>query len=189
VTVSGGEIGGNLGSFGNSQVSISGGTVGWFLTAYDNGQVSVSGGSIVGDLLAAERGQATVSGGLIEGDLKARDNSLITFSGGMIGDRIFAGSDSFYHRSLITFDGTNFAINGESVGYGAFASSYAIIGPDPWGNSCLTGSVTGILSNGDMLNNDFYIYHDSDITFVPEPATIILFTLGGLALLRKKRKT
>jgi hypothetical protein len=100
----------------------------------------------------------------------------------------YAGRNFDYHYSLITLDGYNFQVNGQSIGYGAMASDYAVPGSDHYGNPCLTGTITGTLVNGNILNNQFYIFDEADITFVPEPATILLLGLGSSALLRKRRK-
>jgi hypothetical protein len=49
------------------------------------------------------------------------------------------------------------------------------------------GTLTGILANGDILNNTFSLIHTgADITFIPEPGTILLLGLGGLGVLRKR---
>jgi len=50
------------------------------------------------------------------------------------------------------------------------------------------GTLTGTLDNGDPLDNEFYIYAGSRIALVLEPATLSLLALGGLALLRRRRR-
>jgi len=215
VTVSGGSIGSNLLAYNSSQVTVSGGSIGEFLQAYnssqvmvssglvnsylwagDSSQVTVSGGSVGRWLVARDSSQLIVSAGSIEEDLSARDSSQVTISGGsiglaliasetsevtisggLIGEEIWAGVHPT-HDSLITFLGSDFAINGISVGYGEF---------DTGGSDWVHGTLTGTLANGDPLNNGFYIYGDSSIVLVPEPATIGLLGLGSLVLLRKRR--
>jgi hypothetical protein len=44
------------------------------------------------------------------------------------------------------------------------------------------------LENGDVLNNPFILNgFTDDITFVPEPGTILLLGLGGVCWLRRRR--
>jgi len=215
VTVSGGSIGSDLLAYNTSQVTVSGGSIGSFLQAYDSSQVTVSGGSVnsylwVGDssqvtvsggsvwrwlvaeessqvtvsagsikedLFAEDSSQVTVSGGSIDLDLIARGTSDVTISGGSIGGEIFAGH-AYDDNSLITFVGRDFAINSISVGYGEF---------DTGGMDWVHGTLTGTLADGDPLNNGFYIYGDSSIVLVPEPATLSFLALGSLALLKKRK--
>jgi hypothetical protein len=42
-----------------------------------------------------------------------------------------------------------------------------------------------MLTNGDPINNDFYIATNASIVLVPEPATLLLLGLGAV-MLRKK---
>ncbi len=177
VTVSGGSVNSYLWASDISQVTVSGGSVGRWLLAEETSQVTVSGGSIEEDLFARDSSQVTVSGGSIDLDLIASETSEVTISGGLISEGIWAGVRPT-DDSLITFDGSDFAINGISVGYGEF---------DTGGMDWVHGTLTGTLANGDPLNNGFYIYGDSSIVLVPEPATLSFLALGGLALLRKRR--
>jgi len=48
--------------------------------------------------------------------------------------------------------------------------------------------LTGTLLSGDPINNQFRIGNNAKIVLVPEPATIVLLGLGGLALLRRRRR-
>jgi len=184
VTISGGKLDG-LVAFHSSFITFSAGSFDSNFYATDSSQVCFSGGSINSSLKAKYNSLVTFSGGDIENDLDARDNSRVTVSGGTIGDDIFAGFYFREHTSLITFEGSDFKINGASVAYGTFASDYAVSGTDPYGNLCLTGILTGTLTNSDILNNTFYIFDNADITFVPEPTTFLLLGLGGL-ILRKR---
>jgi len=189
VFVSGGEVH-SLGASDTSEVIVSGGLINSNLYAWDTSQVTFSGGSIGNNLKAEDNSLVTFSGGIIDDDIVVLDNSTVTVSGGTIGDDIFAG---FYyamhgeHTSLISVKGSGFAINNMSVGYGDFASNYASSGTDPYGNLCLTGTLTGTLANGDALNNAFYIFDNADITFaIPEPTTLLLLGLGAAMVRRKK---
>jgi len=187
VIVSGGWIGSGLGAFDDSHVIFSGGETNYGLAAHGNSQISISGGLIGDEVYAYGNSQIDISAGQIYDDLIAYDSSRVTMSGGQVGDEIWAGfaPADYWDMSLITFEGTNFEINGQSVGYGDFASDYAVPGTDPWGNPCLTGTLTGTLADASELSNTFYIFDDADITFVPEPATLLLLLLGA-AFLKKR---
>ncbi len=78
----------------------------------------------------------------------------------------------------MTIIGQDFAFNGVPVGLGEFDAGTA-----DW----IHGRITGTLLNGDLLDNGFYIYGDSRLVLVPEPATLSLLTLGGLAVFRRRR--
>jgi len=186
VTISGGELNG-LVAFDSSFITCSAGSFASSLYATDSSQIYFLGGSINSSLKAEDSSFVMLSGGDIENDLDARDSSWVTVSGGTIGDDIFAGFYFREHTSLINFVGSDFKINGASIGYGVFASDYAIYGTDPYGNPCLTGILTGTLANGDTLNNTFYIFDNADITFTPEPSTLFLLGLGAV-ILRKRKK-
>lgn len=126
-------------------------------------------------MISYDSSQVNITGGNIGSDLYAYSESQITISGGKIGGGISAGIDNNCH-SLIVFEGSNFAINGQNVGYGDSARSYAS-----------TGTLTGTLDSGDLLNNMFVIHGNSDIIFIPEPITISLLLIGSVGFLRKRK--
>ncbi len=162
ISVSGGQLAGSLRAYDNTYAVVSEGQVGSYITAFDNSNVFFTGGSC--------------------STLAAYNEGCLTVSGGVIDDIIYAGrSFAIWDASLITFEGTSFAINGQPVTYGDFASDYATAG-----SGYLYGTLTGTLTNGDTLNNVFNIYDDSDITFVPEPSTLLLLGLGAVMLRRKR---
>ena len=47
--------------------------------------------------------------------------------------------------------------------------------------------MTGTLLSDDPINTQFRISENAKIVLVPEPATLLLLGLGGLALLRDRR--
>jgi hypothetical protein len=116
--------------------------------------------------------------------LFAGDSSEVTVTGGSIGYEIVAGIanqpgfGNYFDQSVITLVGSDFAINGNSVGYGQYS-----VFDYPSG-----GILTGTLANEVTLNNPFFIRDGSSIALVPEPATILLLGLGAM-MLRKKRNT
>lgn len=165
VTVSGGVVGMDLVAYGRSRVTLCGGVVDRYVAAFDETQVRMSAGTCSA-VVAYENSRVTVSGGIITN----------TWNG------IYAGRQfGEWHTSLITFDGTDFAIDGEPVGYGDFASDYAGAR-----DGFLTGTLAGTLSDGQALDHRFFIYDGSDITFVPEPAGAMLLALGGIFLHRRR---
>lgn len=182
INVSGGSIGwpktGNLVADDNSRVTFSAGQISNHLITRGNSQVTFFGGTIgtiVGGLLAFDSSQVTFFSGTIDFRLQASDNSEITVSGGLIGEEIWAGTSSSAD-AVITFEGSDFAINGTPVSYGEF---------DTGGSASIHGTLTGTLTNGDFLNNSFYIHGDSSIILIPEPATLFMLGLGAVMLRRK----
>ena len=158
-----------------SQVTVSGGSI-TGLRAYESSQVTVSGGSINNYLRAYASSQVSVSGGSITG-LHAYESSQVTVSGGSIGRELRLDWDA-----VLTIHGSDFAVEGTPVGY---TELYSILGGDCYNEPYR--QLTGTLLSGDPINNQFRIGHDAKIVLVPEPATLLLLGLGGLALLRNRR--
>lgn len=169
VNILGGRVNASVWTYDRSHVTIIGGEIGGPILAWDTAVIDISGGALESWVQTFDNVEATISGGQISLFVETWDNSRVTISGGTIGGRIAA-----IRNGLITLVGTNFAVNGTPVEYGDFASAYGT-----------TGVITGILANGDVLNNSFTLIHPgADITFIPEPGTALLFGLGGLLLRR-----
>ena len=135
-----------------------------WVNVFDYSQVNMSGGSIGYDLLTWDNSQAVISDGLIASDLNTFNNSEVFIFGGTIDAGL-----NIQGNSQVTIAGTNFAIDGFAVGYGTYtASDYT------------SGILTGILTNGDPMNNNFGIANDARITLVPEPATLLILGAGCL---------
>jgi len=192
--VTGGSITGSLTAYGISTVAMFDGTAGavemWgqsSFTMYDgttnavlaniDSTVEILDGEIVDDIQITDNVCARIDGGSIGNWIVVAWDSTLWMSGGSV-----AAGFSLLNSGLLTLEGGSFTVNGYSVGYGDFASTYATPGIDGSGYSYLSGTVTGIFDNGDLLNNDFILYHSADITFVPEPGTILLFGLGTLVI-------
>jgi len=157
--ITGGSIEHRLRVFDNSQVNVSDGYIKWDLYAYDNSQVTFSGGTIDAGLYSFQNSYIAFSGGLIN-DLRAYDNSQIDFTGGLIATDIRAGWYDFGpHTSVITIYGSDF-----NYPLGDITASF--------------GRLTGILANGDLIDNDFYIYDNAAIVLVPAPGAVLLGTIG-----------
>lgn len=118
----------------------------------------------------AQHSIATISGGEIFDSIISSNNSTIIVEGGEIGYMIFAN-----HHSQIYIYGTDFKIDGISVDYGEI--------------DVAGGTLTGILSNGNAINNRFDIDTTqsvpASIFLVPEPATLLLVGLGALCFRRR----
>jgi hypothetical protein len=188
VTISGGYLGRTLCGYGRSQLIMSAGTINMGAFALDDSHITVYGGTIDYSLRAHSNAQinfyggaaeiigggdysrVTISGGSVDKYLYVDNYCRMTISGGTFGEYLWA-----QNQGLITLVGTNFAVNGTPVEYGSYASSF--------GSS---GRITGILANGNYLDNTYTLYHTADITFaIPEPATFVLLGLGVLISRRR----
>ena len=142
-----------------------------WVNVLDYSQVNMSGGSIGFELFTWDNSQAIISGGSIAYDLNTFNNSDVFIFGGTIGSGL-----NIQDNSEVTISGTNFAINGFAVDYGTYtALDYT------------SGILTGILANGDPMNNEFGIANDARITLVPEPASLLLVGIGSLWLRRRNK--
>ena len=146
-----------------------------WVNVLDYSQVNMSGGSIGSGLLTWDNSQSVITGGLIASDIYAFGDSYIEIYGSMIEDIL-----NVRDNSLVEIYGSNFAVDGIPVGYGEITvGTINELG-------MLTGTLTGTLDSGELINNAFNIDPDATIILVPEPASV-LFIITGIFFLRKKR--
>jgi hypothetical protein len=157
-------------SHDNSQINVTGGGV-YYLCANDNSQVNFSGGRVGGELKTRGNSQVNISGGSVAHHLYAQDNSWVTISGGFTGTMMSAGGN-YESTSIIEILGSDFAVNGMSVGYGEI---------DRGGWNSVSGTLSGMLANGDLFDCAINIRGDSKIVLAPVPTPGAL-TLGMIGL-------
>ena len=155
---------------------VDGGTIRDWVVAIEYSHINITGGSIGYDLYAEHYSQVIMSGGSIAYDLNAIYESQVSVYGGIIGDEILTRD-----YSQITIYGSDFAVDGIPVDYGLITTGTL----DEFGT--LSGTLTGILDNGDLIDNTFYIEDDAHIFLVPEPTTMVSLSLGLFFLNKKKR--
>ena len=169
VNISGGDVLSNLTAYNTSTVDISGGNV-CGVGANDSSTVNISGGSLYYGLSATDSSTVDISGGQVY-QFNAFGTSTVDISGGLV------GSLDAYGSSTVTFYGYDFRATG-----GLSLDGDKVLG-------------TGVLS-GRWSGPDDTIWaipiraHDSGATIslvLPEPATLSLLALGGLAMLRRRR--
>ena len=166
VTVSGGTVDGILFAGGHSRVTIYFMALSSALRAFENTQVSVFGGKIGGpgsEFMVGERGQVTLFGGQIRGPYRIDGNGTLTIHG------------------------SDFRLDGQSVGYGELTSVLGGFATDD-----PSRHLTGTLASGEPIDNDFYIGHDAKIVLTPVPGAVILGSIGlafaGWRLRRENEK-
>ena len=151
---------------------VTGGNIG-LLRVRDGGRLNVSGGIVRNSLSAWGNSLVTVTGGNIDGHLQACGASTVLYSGGQVQNDFEMWG---YGRLIVS--GSNFAIDGNPVVFGEYSCP---------GANC-DGLLTGQLASGELFANEFWIHGRlSKLILVPEPTTLFLLGLGGLALLRNRR--
>ncbi len=190
INMFGGSLYNNLVSYDNSQATMSGGVVQQMYAARGNSKATMSGGTVT-DLYAYDSGQITMSQGSVKHFFVVKNNGRAMLSGGSILELVTCDSGQLTisggawtwleveNNSYVTIKGSNFAINGTPVNFGEITS----LGVYP--NDSFR-RLTGILANGDIIDNQFRISGTAKLLLVPEPATLLLLGLGGV-ILRKKR--
>ena len=172
--------------------------------AYDNSHVNFAGGWSTGGLMCFDSSRAEISAGTIQNSsVNSYGNSHVTISGGDFGmnvkasgssQMVISGGTGMYgltiqQSSSITLVGDEFSLNGIGVPYGEYTQTgfwSAGQGPETL--------LTGTLANGDAFGHyashfsPLYISQNARLVLVPEPATLGLLALGGLALLRRRRR-
>ncbi len=148
-----------------STVDMSGGSVYWF-QAYESSTVDISGGNVE-YLYALDTSTAGISGGIMK-SVYALNSSTVEISGGSV-DILWA-----WDSSAITFLGKDFVLG----------NGLSLIDNELFG----IGILSGQWLDGTYWTTEIgYIDTNATVLLIPEPATLLLFALGGLGLLGKRR--
>jgi len=184
VIVSGGHLnygGGSLNTYGSSQVTVSGGTVNYgygSLNTYDMSVVTVSGGAVSGCIYAYNSSTVKLSDGTVtgwlHGDIYAFNSSHVDIipSGGGVSQLLYA-----YDTSTVTIHGYDFRTTGGLTLDGDKVLGMGILNGRWFGPDDTMWTMT-------ISQNDA----GATIRVVPEPATLSLLALGGLAVIRRRRR-
>jgi len=134
----------------------------------------IPGGSISGNVSVASGANSffVMTGGSIGGNIVASGAMPMVINGGTIGGNISAASPSALGNIYI--NGYDFMINGLPVAYGMPIKQ--------------NGHLTGTLENGDSIDTTLSFTGKNGVVFVevPEPASLVLLTIGAMCLRRKK---
>ena len=178
VTISGGSVEG-LWIQDSTQLTMSGGSLSLF-SINTNSQATISGGTLYNTLRVLGSSQLTMSGGRLEGSFETYGSGRVTITGGVI---VIDTELLLFDNAEIIMEGFDFDIDGTPVGYGNITSMF--------GGSYISEPfrrLTGTLLNGDTFDNQFRIGDTAQITLIPEPCTLSLLALGGLAVAWRRRK-
>ncbi len=197
VIIEGGYL--NEGQIDNTEVTILGGSV---YDLYGGGNVTVSGGDIwelsihgtldvtggVIGIVDIDDGSGYISGGQVGYASSQGANSLLRIEGGDIGRVICVNYgevhvfDEAFDSGVALFWGKLF-VHAEEF----FLDGQAV-SPGKWSEVSLKSHVLEYyLSDGSSVVANIDIEAWGELILVPEPATVFLLGLGGLALLRKRR--
>lgn len=167
-----------------STLEVDGGLIGTGIHARNNSQIAINGGT-VGTIWSDDQSSFDINGGIINGWISTSGNITGNIAGG-----IFAASSYFMTsgNSKIFLYGDNFSVDGIELNYGDNLRAYGVVGGPNF--AFLTGTITGTLSDGSLLNCEFLIRPDGEeggIIIIPEPATCSLLLTAGVFLFRRSR--
>ena len=130
-----------------------------------SGVLNITGGIIRERVYAGNQGKVSMLGGEVADYIRLNDHAIFNWSGGIIGDYVSAEN---YAEVYIH-------------GYG-FNHDYGEITYSNW-------QLTGFLKSGEPIDISVRQHGDAAIYLapVPEPCNLVLLSLGGLALMRKRR--
>lgn len=177
--LTGGQVQGWVESFDQSLITLTSGSVLSGLNLWGTSEIKVTDATISGTLYSYDESTVSINGGSF-GALKIWHTSRAEIRGGTFSGMFYSGNGGFvYDQSVITFYGSEFKINGQPVPFGTYT-----------GYDYGFASLTGVLENGDVLNNHFIIDDSSSIVLVeavPEPGTLVILSAGLLGIVRKRK--
>lgn len=137
----------------------------------DRAIFNMHGGTMGTNLYGNYQSCITVSGGHVQGNVSSTIDSSVSISGGTFDGYLHAGDNG-----LLTIIGSDFAVDGQPAPFGQYVGERE-------------GILTGVLANGDLIDNWYYGTQNGTLILIPEPATLLLLGLGVpiLSGLRRKR--
>lgn len=173
-----GRTSGNLQASHRSRIEMHGGLVGEWVIARHQAEVVVYPGGEGGYGLRGEDSAVfTVHGGHFGQELRLADSSEATIFGGSFRENSFGPDFVLGDLTRLTIHGSDFTIDGVSLGYGEVFVSFGT----------LTGTLEGMSLSGQPISYDFELSGDAVLVLIPEPGTLSLLVLGGLALIGRRR--
>ena len=145
--------------YNNSSINVDGGKVAG-IWAHNNSTVNIYDGEVNWYIALSGNAKLNIYGGIIHQKISAGDNMVEIWGGQLLGD-------------ITTYDGPVKLYGLFDQGYGTFAGN---------------GSITGTLSNGNLINVDYSTYNSGSIILapVPEPTIVSLLAIGGLIIRKRK---
>jgi len=170
------------------------------LIAHGHATISITGGTVTGRLAAANNSQISITAGDVGWEISAHHNAFVTIAGGMVTSDLTPDLRTNYNGTIY-LDGSDFEVtdlngNVTILSNGNKLSDFGtLVEWRPQGDiwDYYTGTITGTLADGSTLASEFEISNTGfyegtgDIVITPEPATVFLLGLGGLALIRRRR--
>jgi len=187
IDMSGGIVAKDIHLYDASMLNMSGGTIEYDINIHDSGTATVFyGAAILDDIYVYGSGTMILRGGVVSGNLQAYGTTTVEIRDGSIGD------------NLGVHDSCEIAIRGGATDYVLWAndsSEVLIYGRDlsmtTSGGTRGYGKVTGSWADWSpfQINLDTASTHmHIGLVEIPEPATLSLLALGGLAMIRQRKR-